>query len=133
MVLRQGERVVIVVAGILAERAILLSELLSVELGYSVAVVSILQMKPWNESVWLQFLQKFSAVVCIEEHQEAGGVGSALAEFLSTHSPRPVERIGVPDKFGTSGPAEALLDSYGFGVESMGNRVRQFLKRHQVL
>ena len=53
------------------------------------------------------------AVVTVEEHQVAGGFGSAVAECLAEAHPVPVEFIGVRDLFGQSGTPEELLKHYG--------------------
>lgn len=133
VVLRPGDRVTIVTAGVLGQRALALADAFTRETGVHPEVVALLQLKPLNTQAWVQHLSQRQAIICLEEHQEFGGVGSTLAEILGKYSPRPLEIIGVPDTFGTSGPAEALLDDYGFTPESMWDRVRKFLERHQVL
>jgi transketolase len=67
-------------------------------------------------------------VVTIEEHQAAGGFGSAVAETLSEHYPVPVTRIGMPDVFGQSGTSEELLEHYGLSAVHIEEMVRTLLK-----
>jgi transketolase len=46
-----------------------------------------------------------------------GGLGSAVAEALAEHCPVPLVRVGVQDRFGQSGSAEALIEYYGLTPE----------------
>jgi transketolase len=133
VILHQGKDIALVFCGILGARTIQLAKLMETQTGVAPSVIALTQLKPWNESAWLKTLSQYKAVISIEEHQQMGGMGSALAELLSSHSPRPLEIIGVQDTFGESGEAEALLDAYGFAPQAMLERVGKFLKRHQVL
>ena len=49
----------------------------------------------------------------VEEHQIMGGMGSAVAEFLSSTRPTRILRLGVDDRFGQSGTPEELLVTTG--------------------
>ena len=50
-----------------------------------------------------------------------GGLGSAVAGFLSEHYPVPVLRHGVNDTFGRSGKAEEVLTAYGLTAEGIAH------------
>jgi transketolase len=63
-------------------------------------------------------------VITIEEHQAAGGFGSAVAECLSERYPVPVTRIGVQDQFGQSGTPEELLEHYGLSAAHIAEVAR---------
>ena len=52
-------------------------------------------------------------VVTVEEHQVAGGFGSAVAELLAKKYPVPIEFVGIQDEFGQSGNPDQLLEHYG--------------------
>jgi transketolase len=58
-------------------------------------------------------------IVTVEEHQIAGGMGSAIAELLSENHPMKVMRIGVRDLFGQSGNPEELIKHYGIDADSI--------------
>lgn len=62
---------------------------------------------------------KHAVVVTIEEHQIAGGMGSAVAELLSEKHPMKVVRIGVRDQFGQSGDPAELIRHYGIDGDSI--------------
>ncbi len=127
------EEIVIIFSGVLGERAHALAERVESETGIRPKVLALLQLKPLAEQQWAAVLESAKVVITLEEHQEAGGVGSALAELSVKTTPRPIESIGMRDSFGRSGPAEELLDYYGFSPEDLWQRVRKFLTRHQII
>ena len=55
----------------------------------------------------------------VEEHQVAGGLGGAVAEYLSGVHPIKIARIGVQDVFGQSGEPDELIEYYGMGIDSI--------------
>lgn len=93
--------------------------------GKSVYVMNMATIKPLDHDALLEFAHKAKAIVTVEEHQIAGGMGSAVAEFLSAHYPVPIEFIGVRDQFGQSGKPDELLEHYGMGVKDIVDAVRR--------
>ena len=69
------------------------------------------------------------AVVTVEEHQIAGGLGSAIAELLAEEFPVPIEFIGVRDQFGQSGEPKELIEHYGMGVSHVIEAVKKVATR----
>ena len=69
------------------------------------------------------------AVVTVEEHQVAGGMGSAVAEFLARTYPVPMEFIGVQNRFGESGPPNDLIEHFGMGVAHIKDAVKKVITR----
>lgn len=84
------------------------------ELEHSVptAVYNIHTIKPLDQEGVIAAAKAAGAVVTVEEHQIAGGLGSAVAEALAASAPTPQEFVGVQDAFGQSGNAEELYDFY---------------------
>src|SRR3989344_2944054 len=66
-------------------------------------------------------------VVTIEEHQAAGGFGSAVAELLSEKYPVRIKRMGIQDEFGQSGEPDELLTHYQLDAPSIAEEVRALL------
>lgn len=77
-----------------------------------VAVINIASVKPLDVETVLHYARDARAVVTVEEHQIAGGMGSAIAECLAQHNPVPVEMVGVRDSFGQSGEVKELYEYY---------------------
>ncbi len=86
-------------------------------------------IKPLDENKIAELAKKIGAVVTVEEHQIAGGLGGAVAELLAKHAPVPMEFVGVRDTFGESGPPAALVEKYGMGVDSIKVAIRKVLRR----
>ena len=66
------------------------------------------------------------AIVTTEEANVLGGLGAAVAEYLSENYPVPVVRHGVNDEFGHSGPAGALLKQFGLSAEHIVEVAKDF-------
>ncbi len=90
-----------------------------------VLVVNVHTIKPLDTEAIVQYAQRTGAVVTVEEHQIAGGLGSAIAEVLSQRHPVPIEFIGVHDQFGQSGTPEELIAHYGMDASHISAAVRK--------
>ena len=56
-----------------------------------------------------------------------GGLGSAVAEVVTSNYPVPVMRVGVKDTFGESGKPEELLKAYGLTADEIVKAVKKGL------
>jgi transketolase len=95
--------------------------------GIGVTVVNMPQIKPLDVGFLLRFVKDVRAIVTVEEHQIAGGLGSAVAEYLSEHHPIRIGRIGVNDRFGQSGKVGELYDEYGLSSKHIAQKIRETL------
>ena len=86
-------------------------------------------MKPLDKECVLNAAKKTGCVVTAEEHQVAGGMGSAVAECLAANFPVPMEMVGVQDTFGESGQPQELMDKYGLNEQAIVDKVKAVLKR----
>ena len=57
----------------------------------------------------------------------AGGLGGAVAEYLSGVHPIKIARVGVQDQFGQSGEPEELVEHYGMGIDSIIEAAKKLL------
>jgi transketolase len=87
--------------------------------GKEVTVLNLSTIKPLDEESIIHLAHQTRAIVTVEEHQIAGGMGSAVAEFLARHIPTPVEFVGVKDRFGQSGQADELIELYEMGEKDI--------------
>src|SRR3989338_8449668 len=127
-IFRHGKDVSIIGCGMLLYNALIAAEELSKE-GIEAAVINSHTVKPIDHETIIEAVQKTGAVVSVEEHQVAGGLGSAVAELLSKNFPVSQEFIGLQDRFGESGTAEELIEVCGLGVESIKLAVRKVISR----
>ena len=89
----------IIATGGLLHRAILAAKELESE-GIKTKVMNLSSIKPIDSEAIIALAKETKIIVTIEEHQVAGGMGSAVAEVLAQNFPVPIEFIGVQDKFG---------------------------------
>ena len=97
--------------------------------GTEVIVINNHTIKPLDEPTLIKAAKKARAIVTVEEHQKAGGLGGAVAEVLAQNYPVPMELVGVDDRFGQSGEPLELIEHYGLGVDSIILAVRKVLQR----
>ncbi len=97
--------------------------------GVAVTVVNIHTVKPIDREAVVREAREAGAVVTLEEHQIAGGLGSAVAEVLAAEAPTPIEFVGVHDRFGQSGKAMELWEEYGLGVSHVKDAVKKSIAR----
>ena len=97
--------------------------------GVRVLVVNIHTIKPLDTDLVIKLSKETKAVVTVEEHQVAGGLGGAIAETLAQHAPTPIEFVGVKDLFGQSGTPNELIEHYGMGRDAIETAVMKVLER----
>jgi transketolase len=95
--------------------------------GVGSIVLHVPTIKPLDTEAVLAAAKAAGKVITIEEHQIAGGFGSAIAEYLSSAYPVPIRRMGIEDQFGQSGTPEELLEHYGLSAPHIAEVARQFV------
>lgn len=95
--------------------------------GIEVSVTHFATVKPLDTAAALAAAKKAGRVLTLEEHQVAGGFGSAITETLSEHYPVPVKRLGLQDEFGQSGEPSELLHHYGLSSAKIEAAARSWL------
>lgn len=95
------------------------------ESGIGASVMNLATIKPFDSDAVLAFAKEHGVIVTVEEHQAFGGMGSAVAEFLSEQKePTRVIRMGIKDRFGQSGTMDELLVHYGLDVPAIVKKAR---------
>ncbi len=97
--------------------------------GVKVKVMNLSTIKPLDKEAIISLARETKAIITIEDHQIAGGMGSAVAELLGEYYPTPIEFVGVNNKFGQSGIPEELEKHYEIDVEHILEKVNKVLKR----
>lgn len=120
--------VAIIGCGMLLYNALLAANDLEKE-GVKVIVLNNHTVKPIDEKTIIQVAKDAGAVVTVEEHQIAGGMGSAVAEVLAKNCAVPMEFVGVHDRFGESGAPWDLVEKFGMGLEDIKEAVKKVIKR----
>lgn len=115
-VMVHGHDVTIISTGPMLYQALEAAKLLNEVHNITAEVINCHTIKPLDSETILSSAAKTRRVVTVEEHQINGGLGGAVAELLSEHTPVPLKRVGIQDKFGESGKPEELLEKYGLGM-----------------
>jgi transketolase len=126
--LSEGSDVSLFATGHMVWNAVEAAKIVAKE-GISVDLINIHTIKPLDEAAILASAAKTGAVVTAEEHQRNGGLGDAVAQVLSQHTPTPQEYIAVNDSFGESGKPTELLDKYGLSIDDIVTAIRKVVKR----
>jgi transketolase len=119
-------KVGIIVCGSLTYNALLAAKKLEEE-GVGVSVLNLTTIKPMDTEAVLAFAKDAKAIVTVEEHQVAGGMGSAVAEVLAQNHPIKMKIMGIVDKFGQSGEPKELITYYGLDAEHIRMTVKKML------
>ena len=123
---RPGKDVTLVAVGLMVPRALEAAEKLAAE-GISARVIDMHTIKPLDTELVLKAAKETGAIATTEEANVLGGLGAAVAEYLSENYPVPVVRHGVNDEFGRSGKAPLVLDAYGVNADGIIAKVKHFI------
>jgi len=119
----ESPRVAILSTGSLAYQALEAARALHSD-GIECVVLHLATVKPLDTEAVTRVARECGRVVTLEEHQIAGGFGSAVAECLSASYPVPVTRMGIDDVFGQSGTPEELMSHYGLSGAHIAEVIR---------
>ena len=128
--LKDGHEATIIATGIMVEEALAAAEALEKE-GILVRVLDMHTIKPLDEEAILAAAQETGAIVTAEEHTVKGGLGSAVAEVVSTGGsvgapcPVPMAMVGVQDVFGRSGKPAELMAEYKLTAKDIEEAVNK--------
>ncbi|OJI09265.1 MAG: transketolase [Candidatus Vogelbacteria bacterium CG10_big_fil_rev_8_21_14_0_10_49_38] len=118
----------IIACGLMVYRSLLAARKLERE-GIAATVINNHTIKPLDEETLMDEAVAAGAVVTAEEHQQIGGLGSAVAEMLARRRPLPQEFVAVADRFGQSGTPAELMEHYGLGVDDIVEAVKRVIGR----
>lgn len=121
-----GNDAAIFASGILLSKAMEAAKRLQAE-GINVKVIEIHTIKPLDIEAVVQAAKETGAVVTVEDHNIIGGLGSAIAEVLGEQYPTPMKRIGVQDRFASSGDAELLYAEHKMSVPDIVLAVKEVM------
>ncbi|WP_319563160.1 transketolase C-terminal domain-containing protein [Marispirochaeta sp.] len=128
LITKHGADVLLLSSGFVLGRVLEAADRLKAQgLNATVADVNILYSK--EPSRFLDVISGFDKIVTVEDHNINGGLGGYVSKLVCESKPALVKRIGL-STFGESGPAEELIDHYGFHPEQIANTVSGFVNRN---
>jgi len=129
--LSEGEDVCLLATGNLLPMTVEAGKLLAAE-GLSARVVSFHTVKPLDTEMLGEAFARFPLAATIEEHSRIGGLGGAVAEWLTDQSGLPgrLLRLGTGDFFVHEAGGQGYHRAqHGLTAEAIAARVRQGLEQ----
>ena len=127
-IIRKGHDVAIIAIGSMVSSAVRIADLLS-ENNIESYVINTRFVKPIDEEMLQDIMQKVKKIVTIEEGVCEGGFGSAVLEFIEREGIKglKVKRIGLPDQFIEHGKREELFKKYHLTSDEVSETIRREL------
>lgn len=117
----------IITSGIILGHVLPAVRALEASTGAGVRVLEVPTIKPIDEHAVVDMARSTSRLVTVEEHNQTGGLWSAVCEVLCTHFPKEVISISAPDEFTQCGQPDELLEHYGLNAAHLEKRFRELL------
>lgn len=127
-VFNEGKDAAIIATGLMVAEALKARDQLKME-GIDASVINMSTIKPLDVEAVVAASRRCGAIVTAEEHSIIGGLGGAVAEALSEAAPAPLVRVGIKDKFGTSGDFDGLMKHYELSAEFIVAAVKEAIKK----
>ena len=126
--LADGDQCVILAIGPLALRAVEVAESLRHK-GISVGVYDMVFAKPLDENILREVAAMGVPVITLEDGAKAGGMGSAVAEWMCANGFHPdITMLGAPDSFIAHGTVAQLHEIVGIDSRSIEEAVVRAVK-----
>lgn len=119
-------QVTIIACGNFVHTALEVAQLLE-QANIKTGVINLHTIKPLDEPTILKAAIESKLLVTIEEHQVAGGMGSAVSEYLTSIQPTRVLRLGIQDQFGYTGTTKEILTHLGLDAPQLFTKITQTL------
>ena len=88
--------------------------------GYSCRVISMHTIKPLDIEAVMRTAEECRAIVTVEEHRTAGGLGEACAASLMRANIKvPFKIVGIPDEYTMTGNQLEIFDHYGITAQGL--------------
>jgi transketolase len=119
LVVRQGQDIALIAAGIMVREATRTADLLA-EKGVSASIVNMGCLKPIDSNLVRELGSTHRAILTIENHSKIGGLGSAVAEVLA-QSALGVKfaMAAINDVFSEGASLDYLLEKHGLSAMSL--------------
>jgi 1-deoxy-D-xylulose-5-phosphate synthase len=126
--IRDGKDIAILTLGHVGNYAVKAAEQLDKE-NISAAHYDLRFLKPLDEKLLHEIFKKFSKIITVEDGAVAGGLGSAILEFMNDNGYRAdVKRLGIPDLFIEQGSVAELHRECGFDADGIVHTALTFPK-----
>lgn len=124
---KDGQNISILACGASVGNALQAVQILE-EVGIYPALYDVHMLKPLDESTLHEIASTSKLLITIEEHNVIGGLGGAVAEYLSgiENSPRLV-RLGIPDCYPNAGDYADIIHAYGLDGIGISEKIKALI------
>lgn len=131
-ILQSGKNITIIGHGPILEEAFQIQAKLNLDDKYkkiSLEIINCSSIKPLDSVTILKSVKKTGHLICLEDHQQNGGLGEAVASLiLSNNISCRFIHLAVNNSFGLSAKNyQELYDYYGIGIENLLSAVKKIL------
>ncbi len=127
--LKEGTDVTIIACGVMVGQAVDAAEELAKK-GISAQVIDMFSIKPIDRDLIIESASKTGAVVTAEEHSIIGGLGSAVAEVLTSSGACSVQEfVGLKDIHAECGDYKKLLAKYEIDATAIVKAAEKAISR----
>lgn len=127
LIMRPGKDITIIATGPILEQTLKAANQLAKQ-KTSAEVINLSTIKPLDKQTILKSVKKTKNLITLEDHQIAGGMGSAVVEMLSQNFPIPTKMLGIQNSFGQSGKQDELLKHYHLTAAHVIKAAKQLLR-----
>ena len=128
-VLKEGEDVSIIATGMMVRESLDAAQLLA-DKGINCSVIDMHTIKPLDTDCLDKAFANTKLIVSVEEHTVIGGLGGAIAEYMSEKEKTPrLIRIGVNDYFCKLGDLLYCWEQHGLTAPQIAERISKELNK----
>lgn len=123
--LNSGSKIAIIATGTnIVSESLIAAKKIEETLGITPTVINMHTIKPLDTDKIREIQENHDLVVTVEEHNIIGGLGSAVAEYLSTSGKSTKQIfIGIEDKNYVMGTRPFMLEQAGLTAEKIASRI----------
>ena len=118
--LRRGTDVAIVACGEMVRPSMEAAALLEAQ-GIHATVLDMYCVKPLDNAAVIEAARNAKAVITVEEHAPFGGLGSMVAQVVSSNCPRKVVNLTLPDAPVITGTSPEVFRYYGLDAQGIAD------------
>lgn len=126
-VLCEGTDIAIIACGEMVKPAMDAADILK-EQGIRASVIDMYCVKPLDKETIIKAASNAKAVVTVEEHAPFGGLGSMVSQIVSSHCPRSVVNISLPDEPVITGSSKEVFNYYGLTAKGIAAKAAEASK-----
>lgn len=128
--IRDGRDIAVITIGPVGNIALNACDYVESTEKISAALYDLRFVKPLDEALLHEIFSSFDKIITIEDNAIAGGMGSAILEFMADNDyTARVKRLGIPDTFVQHGSLEELHDECGFDQKAIAVQITSICRQ----